>query len=393
MSANTATTVLLSGSLDAVSELGSTLRKLGYAVELHPRPAEAIQAWSRGHCALALLSISHPQRGQISAISAFRAQRPHAPIVIVSASTQIEDRVAALDAGADDYIIEPFAMPELRARLSAVVRNGAVRLPAEIRVGSLLLREGDPGLMIGSSRVDLTPRERALVEMFALAAGNIVAKSAIAQRLGKDGESVSRTAVELSVHRLRRRLKPFGLSIVTLRRVGYRLQLANIEAPTAVKGGEPRDADVPLAEAPLEAEPMWWNTRLLEYTNDAIIIWEMHGRGILYWNRAAELLYGYSRSVALGQTTHDLLRTQLAGGVTNLESSLAKYGVWIGELTHTTSSGRRVQVEGRLALMSQHNQRWLVLEVNRDITDRKALELSRQVMERQLEALRSLRSA
>jgi two-component system OmpR family response regulator len=402
VSANASTRVLLSGSLTAIDGLGRTLRKLDYEVEIHPRIEEAIQAWSRGRCEAALLSICPSQTGHVSAIRAFREQRPNAAILVVSALTQPEDRVAALAAGADDYLTEPFAIPDLQVRLSAIIRWRAVCSPPEIRIGPLVMRAGDPCALIGTTRVDLTPSERALLEMFVLASGNVVAQSAIAQRLGENGESVSRTAVHLVVHRLRRRLLPFGLSIVTLRGVGYRLQVADVDPdltgrphshrfPSAVGGSDLREPDIPLAEEPLETEPKWWNTRLLEYTNDAIIIWELQGRGILYWNRAAEQLYGYSRSVALGQTTHHLLKTQLAGGVTNLECSLAKYGVWIGELTHTTNSGRRVQVEGRLALMSQHNERWLVLEVNRDISDRKALELSREQMERQLEDLHAFR--
>jgi PAS domain S-box-containing protein len=156
---------------------------------------------------------------------------------------------------------------------------------------------------------------------------------------------------------------------------------------------EAKHPDVPLDEALSDTDPERWNTQLLEFTNDAIIIWEMQGRGILYWNSAAERLYGYGRAEALGQSTHALLKTQLAGGVTSLERDLARYGVWIGELTHTTGDGHRVLVEGRLALMSQRNNRWLVLEVNRDITDRKADESSRRAMEQQLKDLRAQRGA
>jgi PAS domain S-box-containing protein len=151
------------------------------------------------------------------------------------------------------------------------------------------------------------------------------------------------------------------------------------------------EADVPLA-MPADVEPMWSDTQLLEYTHDAIIIWEMQGKGILYWNRAAEQLYGYSRGEVRGHTTHELLKTELVGGVTRLENSLARFGIWAGELHHTTRSGCKVDVEGRLAVMSQHNGRWLVLEVNRDITDRKAAEAARRSMEHQLAELRSLRS-
>jgi PAS domain S-box-containing protein len=110
-----------------------------------------------------------------------------------------------------------------------------------------------------------------------------------------------------------------------------------------------------------------WNySEILEYTHDAILIWEMGGKGIVYWNSAAERIYGYSKSQAIGKTTHGLLQTRLDGGVSQLEAKLARYGVWAGELRHTTCSGAEIVVQSRLALMSQHNGRWLVLEINRD---------------------------
>jgi uncharacterized protein (TIRG00374 family) len=185
-----------------------------------------------------------------------------------------------------------------------------------------------------------------------------------------------------------------------LRRDGFRGMLDALNPPSpppwslastdsVLKEPEP---DVPFA-APADVEPTWSDTQLLEYTHDAIIIWEMQGQGILYWNRAAEQLYGFSRAEVRGRTTHELLRTELAGGVTRLENSLARFGIWAGELHHTTRSGRKVDVEGRLAVMSQHNGRWLVLEVNRDITDKKAAQAARRSMEHQLAELRTLRHA
>ncbi len=147
------------------------------------------------------------------------------------------------------------------------------------------------------------------------------------------------------------------------------------------------EREVPLAFGDMSAaRPNWWHPELLEFTNDAIIIWEMDGVGIIYWNRAAEQLYGYSRDEACGNGTHSLLRTRVAGGGagSEIESTLAKYGVWVGELRHTTRDGREVIVEGRLALMSQQNGRWLVLEVNRDVTDRKEAEAERAAFELRL---------
>jgi PAS domain S-box-containing protein len=131
-----------------------------------------------------------------------------------------------------------------------------------------------------------------------------------------------------------------------------------------------------------------WPAEILEFTHDAIIIWEMGGAGILYWNRAAEQLYGYTREEARGRVTHELLRTQLSGGVNELETRVARYGLWVGTLRHTRKDGQHVEVEGRLSLMSQDHGPWLVLEVNRDVTDRNAAELARNRMEAQLALLR-----
>jgi PAS domain S-box-containing protein len=128
---------------------------------------------------------------------------------------------------------------------------------------------------------------------------------------------------------------------------------------------EPK-GDVPLASFDAER---WDLADILEYTHDAIIIWEMDGAGILYWNRAAEQLYGYSRQEAVGRTTHALLRTEVSNGVQDLEAKLARYGVWVGTLRHRCRDGTHRVVETRLALMSQRGGRWLVLEVNRDRTE------------------------
>ncbi|HVY80009.1 MAG TPA: PAS domain S-box protein [Steroidobacteraceae bacterium] len=128
--------------------------------------------------------------------------------------------------------------------------------------------------------------------------------------------------------------------------------------------------------------------QILEFTHDAIIIWELDGAGIVYWNRAAEQLYGWSREEAYGRVTHELLKTRLTGTVGELESQLARYGVWVGDLRHTRRDGQIVEVEARLSLMSQEHRPWLVLEVNRDVTDRNRAEAARAETKKQLERVR-----
>jgi PAS domain S-box-containing protein len=174
--------------------------------------------------------------------------------------------------------------------------------------------------------------------------------------------------------------------------------VTSFDRPVAVTLDSPSVADTPV-EVPLElplplaaasmdkARTMRWPGEILEFTHDAIIIWEMDGAGIVYWNRAAEQLYGYTREQAHGRVTHELLKTELSGGVGELESKLARYGAWVGELRHTRSDGQRVEVEGRLSLMSQEHRPWLILEVNRDVTDRNRAEASRRAMEQQLRRL------
>jgi PAS domain S-box-containing protein len=143
----------------------------------------------------------------------------------------------------------------------------------------------------------------------------------------------------------------------------------------------------------VQATTSSWTSQILEFTHDAIIIWEMDGAGILYWNRAAERLYGYSREEARGQVTHDLLQTQIEGGVSELEARLERHGIWIGNLRHTRKDGQHVEVEGRLTLMSQERRPWLVLEINRDVTDQHHAELARAEMAQQLRYLRQLAEA
>ena len=114
-----------------------------------------------------------------------------------------------------------------------------------------------------------------------------------------------------------------------------------------------------------------WTERLsdvLEHTHDAVIVWAMGGKGIIFWNNAAEELYGYARDEVYGKVTHDLLKTGLTTDTAELESSIARDGKWTGELRHTARDGRQVTVDARLVLLPQVSDQRLVAEINRDIS-------------------------
>jgi PAS domain S-box-containing protein len=112
---------------------------------------------------------------------------------------------------------------------------------------------------------------------------------------------------------------------------------------------------------------------LLEQTHDAILVWEFPGT-IIFWNRGAERIYGFSREEAIGRSSHELLQTEHRLPTWMFEASLDREGEWTGELTHTTRDGRKILVESRHVLMREADGRRLVLETNRDITERKQAE-------------------
>src|SRR6185312_9888734 len=108
---------------------------------------------------------------------------------------------------------------------------------------------------------------------------------------------------------------------------------------------------------------------MLERAHDAIFMWEWDGP-ILYWNRGAELLYGYSGEEAIGQLSHKLLKTERPVSPALFKRALQRNGEWIGDIQHTTRDGRRVVVESRHQLLTEPGGRVYVLEACRDITER-----------------------
>ena len=116
--------------------------------------------------------------------------------------------------------------------------------------------------------------------------------------------------------------------------------------------------------------PSWTEkcSDVLEHTHDAVIVWAMGGKGIVFWNNAAERLYGYARDEVYGKVTHDLLKTRLTMDTAELESSITRDGKWAGELRHTARDGRQVIVDARLVLLPQVSDQRLVAEINRDVS-------------------------
>ena len=204
--------------------LTALLRQSGYDVEAHADGREAFSALSCGDYDLAIIDLMLPGMSGLALVRSLRRQQCGLPILIITARDALEDRVGGLDAGADDYMVKPFEMPELEARVRALLRRDRAGRDAEIHVGPLVLTPGQPRVLLGGTSVDLPASEMALLETLATRAGRVVSKRVLAEHLSRGGELPSDTAIEICVHRLRRRLGPFGLRVRTLRGFGYLLE-------------------------------------------------------------------------------------------------------------------------------------------------------------------------
>ena len=147
------------------------------------------------------------------------------PILLVTARDTLEDRVRGLNAGADDYIVKPFDLPELEARLRAVLRRPGSRDSPTVRVGALAFDPASRQVSVNGAVLDLARRETDLLEQLLRATGRTVVKDVLEERLYSSGEPVTPNALEAAVSRLRKRLAnaAAGIRIETKRGIGYRL--------------------------------------------------------------------------------------------------------------------------------------------------------------------------
>lgn len=204
--------------------LSALLQQSGYEVEACEDGTRAYNTLRSGAFDLAIVDLMLPGMDGVALVRSLRRQHCGLPILIVTARDALADRISGLDAGADDYMIKPFEMLELEARVRALLRRHRAERAEEIRVGPLALTPGDPRISLGGTVIDLPAGELALLETLASRAGRVVSKEILAQRMARGDDPPSDTAIEVCIHRLRRRLGPFGLKVRTLRGFGYLLE-------------------------------------------------------------------------------------------------------------------------------------------------------------------------
>jgi len=201
-----------------------TLRQSGYAVDWVKNGVEADSALDTDDFDLLILDIGLPKKSGLDVLKRLRLRDSRLPVLILTALDGVNDRVRGLDAGADDYLAKPFELAELEARVRALVRRGMAGSPTLLRHGALTYDQVGRIASLNGQPLELSAREVSLLEVFLQRAGRLVSKDQLVSHLCEWGEEVSPNAIEVYVHRLRKKLEPGGVRIVTVRGLGYSLE-------------------------------------------------------------------------------------------------------------------------------------------------------------------------
>jgi DNA-binding response OmpR family regulator len=199
--------------------LRKALRQAGYAVDWVRDGRAADSVLSTERFDLVLLDLGLPQRDGLDVLQQMRNRGDRSPVIVVTARDALASRVQGLDAGADDYVVKPFELDELLARMRAVARRHAGRAEAEVEVGGVRLDAATRQVTRGGEPVALSAREYAVLEALMLRPGAILSRAQLEDRLYGWGEELESNAISVYVHQLRRKL---GDSFIhTVRGVGY----------------------------------------------------------------------------------------------------------------------------------------------------------------------------
>ena len=201
-----------------------SLRQAGYAVDWVKNGLEAGAALDADEFDLLILDIGLPKKSGLEVLKRLRARDSRLPVLILAALDGVNDRVRGLDAGADDYLAKPFEFAELEARVRALTRRGMAGDPTLLRHGALSYDQVGRTARVNGEALELSAREVSLLEIFLQRAGRLVSKDQLVSHLCEWGEEVSPNAIEVYVHRLRKKFEAGGVRIVTVRGLGYSLE-------------------------------------------------------------------------------------------------------------------------------------------------------------------------
>ena len=197
-----------------------SLMDAGHHVDVARTVAEAQHFWHVQEFDAVLLDLNLPDGSGLQALRAARSRGDRTPVLVLTARNRTEERIAGLDAGADDYLGKPFDLAEVEARLRALVRR-RLDLTDEVGVGQLRLDRRARRAFVGAEPLDLPAREFEVLWELLTPPGRVVSKQSLSNKLSDFDESLGANALEAFISRLRKKLQGSGASIRTLRGLGY----------------------------------------------------------------------------------------------------------------------------------------------------------------------------
>ena len=218
--------LLVEDTEDVAEAIVANFSRSGHAIDRVTGCGAASDAVAVQDYDLVILDINLPDGSGFDFLRALRGAKNPTPILVVTARREVEDRIGALDIGADDYLMKPFDLRELEARARALLRRSSGERSGVVEYGRLLLDPAGRTATIAGAPLQLTRREFSVLEILMLNRGRVMPKERIFDKLFSfDDEEVGINAVELYIARLRRKLAGSGLAIRNLRGLGYQIAL------------------------------------------------------------------------------------------------------------------------------------------------------------------------
>ena len=202
--------------------LAKALANESYACDCAATAAQAKSLVQVGQYSLIILDLGLPDQDGASLLRQWRRSGVDVPVLILTARDAIEDRVSGLDAGADDYLVKPFALVELQARVRALIRRFQGHRDHLLQVENIILNLSTQQVTFEGQQIELTPKEFALLSRLMMRAGQTVNREILQQDLYSWQDDLSSNTLEVHIHNLRRKLGKERIK--TVRSVGYRLE-------------------------------------------------------------------------------------------------------------------------------------------------------------------------
>lgn len=203
------------------------LTNAGYTVDVARNAASAERHLREENFDLAVVDIGLPDIDGLTLVQRLRHRKMRLPVLVLTARGSMEDTIAGLDIGADDYMTKPFRLPELIARIRALIRRAHSITSTELQHDRLVLNTGSYTATLNDQPLLLTRREWTILETLLMASPRVVSKDKLLQNLTGWDKNITPNAIEVHVSRLRAKIAPGGIEIRTVRGIGYRIDQSN----------------------------------------------------------------------------------------------------------------------------------------------------------------------